>query len=751
MSRNKVVVEEGVVRVVTVGIQGPPGVGISQQYVDDGDAASRQRSNHTGTQPASTISDFATAVDGRVAIQKGVANGLATLGSDNKIPSAQLPAIAITDTFPVASQAAMLALTAEVGDVAVRTDLNKSFILKTAGASTLSNWQELLTPTDAVLSVNGQTGAVSLTASGLGALVAANNLSDVANAATARTNLGLAIGTNVQAYSAELAGLTALSPSNDDVIQRKAGAWASRSMAQIKSDLALSKSDVGLGIVDNTSDLSKPISTATQSALDLKAPLASPALTGTPTAPTAAAGTNTTQIATTAFVGTAIGNLINGAPGALDTLNELATALGNDANFATTIANALANKQPLDATLTALAAYNSNGLLVQTAADTFTGRSIAADSAKISVTNGNGVSGNPTIDLGSVASTDLSNSANIALLSGAQTFTGPKTFNAGALLDKGNQVFNVKAAGFGAVGDGVTDDTAAILAAITAAVSAGGGAIFFPDGTYNITSPFNLNNKPNLRFFCAAPGSATIQIPQASLASFGNAFMFYGQTSSTDVVFENLRLYGRYSLYTSPPNAQGGGLSPGVRWTIKNCLIEDFNYFGLYIAVQSVDCQVIYNRFKGPGRGPDHIGGGGGDGIEIAFNVFESDLLGNAIDQTGGTNYNIHDNINRCANSFYLEGLTQTKVNNNWMLNGGGIIAESDSGYFPTVVTNSYDIEVSGNHLYGGGSITMTITMDPTRTSTLGGNFRVNHNTIDSPDTYGILFHAGHGSGSDIS
>jgi hypothetical protein len=304
MSRNKVVIEEGVVRVITVGIQGPPGVGISQAYVDAGDAASRQRSNHLGTQPSSTISDFNTAADARIQVQKGLANGVATLDSTAKIPTAQLPAIAITDTFPVASQAAMLALTAEVGDVAVRTDLNKSFILKTAGASTLGNWQELLTPTDAVSSVNGQTGAVSLTASGLGALAAANNLSDVANAATARTNLGL-------------------------------------------------------GNIDNTSDVNKPISAASQAALDLKANLASPALTGTPTAPTASAGTNTTQIATTAFVGTALGNLINGAPGVLDTLNELATALGNDANFATTITTALANKQPLDAELTAIAGLTS--------------------------------------------------------------------------------------------------------------------------------------------------------------------------------------------------------------------------------------------------------------------------------------------------------------------------------------------------------------------------------------------------------
>lgn len=84
-------------------------------------------------------------------------------------------------------------------------------------------------------------------------------------------------------------------------------------VAQAKSLLALTKADVGLSNVDNTSDLNKPISTATQTALDLKAPLLSPALTGTPTAPTATAGTNTTQIATTAFVTAAIAALGSGS------------------------------------------------------------------------------------------------------------------------------------------------------------------------------------------------------------------------------------------------------------------------------------------------------------------------------------------------------------------------------------------------------------------------------------------------------
>lgn len=86
-----------------------------------------------------------------------------------------------------------------------------------------------------------------------------------------------------------------------------------------------------------------------------KAPLASPALTGTPSAPTPLSSDNTTRIATTAMVQQRVADLIASAPGVLDTLNELAVALGNDPNFATTMTNALAGKQTLDTELTALA------------------------------------------------------------------------------------------------------------------------------------------------------------------------------------------------------------------------------------------------------------------------------------------------------------------------------------------------------------------------------------------------------------
>jgi hypothetical protein len=175
------------------------------------------RANHTGTQTASTVSDFDTQVrtsrldqmaapTGSVSAnsqkitnlatptsntdaatkayadlmipltQKGAANGVAELDADGLLPANRLPSLSITTTQVVATQAAMLALTAQTGDVAVRTDLNKTFILTASPATTLANWQELLTPTDAVLSVDGQTGTVSLSSTYATVANAANKL-----------------------------------------------------------------------------------------------------------------------------------------------------------------------------------------------------------------------------------------------------------------------------------------------------------------------------------------------------------------------------------------------------------------------------------------------------------------------------------------------------------------------------------------------------------------------------------------------
>ena len=169
-------------------------------------------------------------------------------------------------------------------------------------------------------------------------------------------------------------------------------------------------------------------STTINNALALKAPLASPALTGIPTAPTAVQGTNNTQIATTAYVRAAISALVGSSPEALDTLNELAAALGNDPNFATTMTNALAGKQPLDATLTALAglATGANKLPYFTGTDTVSqtdltsvGRDILAKTSVLAVIQYLGLR-----ELGT-------SGEKIPLLSTANTWSARQTFNGG--------------------------------------------------------------------------------------------------------------------------------------------------------------------------------------------------------------------------------------------------------------------------------------------------------------------------------
>lgn len=167
-----------------------------------------------------------TAIGAAAAAAVGTASGIASLDSAGKLPTSQLPDLAIT-TFlgTVASQTAMLALTGQRGDWCIRSDTGTVFVLSADNASLIGSWTQMSYPAAPVASVAGKTGAVTLTSS-----------------------------------------------------------------------------DVGLGNVNNTSDASKPISTATQSALDTKAPLASPAFTGNATATTQAVSDNSTRVATTAFV-----------------------------------------------------------------------------------------------------------------------------------------------------------------------------------------------------------------------------------------------------------------------------------------------------------------------------------------------------------------------------------------------------------------------------------------------------------------
>jgi|GEM_PF-4828498 len=151
-----------------------------------------------------------------------------------KIPVAQIPAVALVDTFTVASQAAMLALTAQPGDVAIRSDLSKSFILQAEPASTLGNWKELLTPT-VVVPVKSSAGQMQAGTNATD-FATAKDAADAQTPATV-TPATAAAGLNFSNFNnAEItltAALTVGAPSGGypgktgmlDLIQNATGGW----------------------------------------------------------------------------------------------------------------------------------------------------------------------------------------------------------------------------------------------------------------------------------------------------------------------------------------------------------------------------------------------------------------------------------------------------------------------------------------------------------------------------------------------
>lgn len=131
------------------------------------------------------------------------AGNVPVLDANGKLVESIIPAVAITETYVVDSETAMLALDAQVGDVAVRTDVSKSFILQSLPATTAANWVELLTPNSKVISINGKQGAVVLTGADIS--TSFTQAASRANVATGET-LAVSLG-KISRWFADLKGL----------------------------------------------------------------------------------------------------------------------------------------------------------------------------------------------------------------------------------------------------------------------------------------------------------------------------------------------------------------------------------------------------------------------------------------------------------------------------------------------------------------------------------------------------------------
>lgn len=161
-------VDEGQAKVTIVQVTGQSTTAvISQKGVTDAITTAKQE----------VVNSLGTAASKDVGTAAG---NVPVLDSNGKLVETVIPAVAITETYVVDSETAMLALNAQVGDVAIRTDVSKSFILQSLPASTAANWKELLTPDCKVISVNGKQGAVVLTG---------DDIASIFKQASSRTNV----------------------------------------------------------------------------------------------------------------------------------------------------------------------------------------------------------------------------------------------------------------------------------------------------------------------------------------------------------------------------------------------------------------------------------------------------------------------------------------------------------------------------------------------------------------------------------
>ena len=310
-----------------------------------------------GSTPWNSLSyALSTTVDDYILLStKGVANGVASLDSSGFIPSAQLPPLAKVTVSAVANQGARLALTAEAGDIAIQSDNGQSYVLSASPASTDANWKALVGSEAVVDTVEASliagtgldktyddaSGTITID---IDSTVATKTYADQAEADAVTTAASDATTkANAAQAAATSAAASALSTHEADTTAIHGIADTAALATKVYADAAVSTHEADTTSVHGIADTSILVTTTGTQTLAAKS-LTSPALTGTPTAPTAAAGTDTTQVATTAFVQDAIELVVGAAPAALNTLAEIATSLADNADLSGTLTTSISGK-----------------------------------------------------------------------------------------------------------------------------------------------------------------------------------------------------------------------------------------------------------------------------------------------------------------------------------------------------------------------------------------------------------------------
>ncbi len=352
------------------------------------DAADSARAASTSAGQAVSSAQSASSSAGTASAKASEASKSAAAAESSKSAAATSAGAAKTSETNAAASVTAAEKSAESAASSASTATTKAGeVTEQATAAARSASAAKTSETNAKASeTRAESSKTAAASSASSAASSASSASASKDEATKQASAAKGSATTASTKATEAAGsatAAAQSKSAAESAATRAGTAAKRA-EDIASAVALEDaSTTKKGIVQLSSDTNSTSETlaATSKAVkavmdetNKKAPLNSPALTGTPTTPTARQGTNNTQIASTAFVMAAIAALVDSSPDALNTLNELAAALGNDPNFATTMTNALAGKQPKDATLTALAG-------LATAADKFpyfTGNDVAS-------------------------------------------------------------------------------------------------------------------------------------------------------------------------------------------------------------------------------------------------------------------------------------------------------------------------------------------------------------------------------------